>query len=407
MNPLRGVLTAFQSLWDYKGRSALALLGMLISALLIVFLTSVLFNFKSALSGQLNSIGLKEIVAVPGRVLNNHVNRTDISSLMSFTSMNSTLTVQDALNVKKQVPHVVAAAPQTETVTTATTPTKSAEVIYTGTLPDFAKVFRIDMAQGRFLNERDVKNEAQSIVLGATIKQELFGNQPAVGKKITIKGVPFTVVGVIQKKELVGFDFNERAYTEYQMLTDTANVSKASMVFFGIDSRSNIMAANDQIANVITADHGGVHDFTLVKPDQALQILSVLTKLVTAITVGIASVSVLVGGIGIMNVMLLVVNERTREIGLRKAVGAKSVHVLMQFLMESATISLVGSAAGIAIAYALLRLLHHLYAALPDVMPQFLITGSLGFSIAIGLIFGLIPAFKAVRIQPVDALRYE
>ena len=130
-------------------------------------------------------------------------------------------------------------------------------------------------------------------------------------------------------------------------------------------------------------------------------------QLVTAVTMGISGISFIVGGIGIMNVMLLVVKERTREIGLRKAVGAKSYHVLLQFLSESLLISIVGAAAGVGVSYGLLRLLGHYYKAISAHMPLYVVETSLAFSLAVGLIFGLWPAVKAVRVQPMDALRYE
>jgi len=394
-------------MWDYKGRTTLALLGMLVSTLLLSFLLAVLHNFQNSVEGQVQGFGLRQIVAMPGCVLNRQVGQFDLSTLLSITTMNSTLTYQDAINVKKQVPEVVAAVPQTEIVANAHYGNQSTEVLYTGTTPAFKEVFRLTLAEGRWLDQADVKSEAQSIVLGAQTKQTLFGHKNALGKTVIIKGVPFKVVGVLAPKELIGFNFDERAYTEYPMVIATTNVRHASMIFFTVANQAQVNAVSGQIDSVIAADHHGQKDYMLVQADEALHLVGILMKLITAITVGIAGVSFVVSGIGIMNVMLLVVHERTREIGLRKAVGAKSHQVLLQFLAEALMISVAGSVLGIAVSYGLLKLLGHYFTTITTQMPLYVIEASLLFSLAVGLIFGLSPALKAVRIQPVDALRYE
>jgi len=407
MRLLRSVSVAWQSMWDYKGRTTLALLGMLVSSLLLAFLLAVLHNFQNSVEGQVQGFGLRQIVAMPGRVLNRQVGQFDLSTLLSITTMNSTLTYQDAVNVKKQVPGVVAAVPQTEIVANAHYGKLSTEILYTGTTPAFDQVFRLTLAEGRWLDQADLNHEAQSIVLGAQTKRTLFGKANAVGKTVIIKGVPFKVVGVLAPKELIGFNFDERAYTEYPMVIDTTNVRHASMIFFTVADRASVTTVSGQIDGVIASDHHGQKDYMLVQADEALHLVDILMKLITAVTVGIAAVSFLVSGIGIMNVMLLVVHERTREIGLRKAVGAKSYQVLLQFLSEAMIISVVGSAIGISVGYGLLKLLGHYFSAITTQMPAYVIEASLVFSICIGLVFGLSPALKAVRIQPVDALRYE
>ncbi len=406
MRLLRSITLAFHSMWDYKGRTTLALLGMLVSTLLLAFLLAVLHNFQTSVDGQVSGFGLRQIVAMPGRILNRKVGQFDLSTLMSITTINSTLTVQDATNVKKQVPGVVAAVPQTEIISSAHYKNASTEILYTGTTVGFDKVFRLKLAEGRWLDRTDMNTEAPSIVLGAQTKQTLFGKANAIGKTVVIKGVPFKVVGVLAPKELIGFNFDQRAYTEYSMLLNTTSVKYASMIFFSVSPHASISQVAGQIDGVISHDHGR-KDFMLVMANEALHIVDILMKLITAVTVGVVGVSFLVSGIGIMNVMLLVVNERTREIGLRKAVGAKSYQILLQFLAETLIICLVGSGIGLGVSVGLLKLLGHYYSAISTQMPLYVVEISFLFSLAIGILFGLSPAIKAVRVQPVDALRYE
>ncbi len=196
MRLLRSITLAIHSMWDYKGRTTLALLGMLVSTLLLAFLLAVLHNFQTSVDGQVSGLGMRQIVAMPGRILNRKVGQFDLSTLMSVTTLTSTLKAQDATNVKKDVPGVAAAVPQTEVISSAYYGKASTEILYTGTTVRFDKVFRLKLAEGRWLNRADMNTEAPSIVLGAQTKQALFGKSNAIGKTVVIK------------KELIGFNFD-------------------------------------------------------------------------------------------------------------------------------------------------------------------------------------------------------
>lgn len=397
---------AWRGLWSYPVRTLLAVLGIAISSLLIIFLLSVLHNFKNSLVGQIQGVGIQQIVVVPGQLLNNRAMDADLSSFLSFTSVSSTLTYQDAEDVKIQVQGVAAAAPQIETVTHMTSDSKHTQVIYTGTTWDYPGIFTLEFEEGSFYTSQHEQEEAQVIVLGQTVKQNLFGEQKALGQKVTIKGLEFTVIGVLKEKQLIGFNFNERVYAPYMVVSHTANLQNASMIFFKSASTEQINEVEKQIARIIGHNHGKT-DFNLLKPDEALHLVNTIMTLVTAITIGITGVSFLVGGIGIMNVMLLTVKERTREIGIRKALGAKSWHILLQFLYEAMYISFLGCVIGLGATWGLLRLLHHYFPVLQTHLPSELVSICLLFSVILGLVFGIIPALKALRVKPIDALRYE
>lgn len=400
------LFNSWKSLWNYKLRTFLAVLGIAISSLLVVFLLAVLHNFKISLIGQIQGAGVNQIVAVPGKLLNSSVMETDLSGMLSFTAVTSTLTYRDALDVKEQIPEVDAVAPQVEAIMSASASDTTIDVLYTGTTPGFRDIFDLELDEGRFFNEEEVKQEERVVVLGQSAKKALFGGESALGQTVKVKGLGFTVVGVIKEKKMFGFNFDERVFASYQVVSDATNLTHASMIFFNVHNEEQIEEAERKISNVIQKNHGS-KDFNLLKPDEALHLIDTMMTLVTAITLGITGISFLVGGIGIMNVMFLTVKERTREIGIRKAVGAKSWHILLQFLMEAVYISLIGCVIGLSVTYGLLQVLHRLYPILSAELPLPILGISLLFSITVGLLFGILPAWKAIRIKPVDALRYE
>jgi putative ABC transport system permease protein len=406
MNFLRTFVIAWKGLWSYPVRTLLAILGISISSLLVIFLLTVLYNFKTSLLSQIQNVGFEQIVAIPGQLLNNDAMNADISSFLSFTSISSTLTYKDAEDVKEQVEEIEAVAPQIETITKISQPNQEIETIFTGTTEAYMDIFTFHLAEGSFLTEQQLEEKELVVVLGHTVKDLLFGSRNAVGEKVTIKGLEFRVIGVLEKKELLGFNFNERVYAPYHVVSDLSNLKNASMIFFKSASKDHMEDIEIKIHKVISSNHG-TQDFNLLKPDEALHLVNKIMSLVTAISVGITGVSFLVSGIGIMNVMLLTVKERTREIGIRKAVGAQSRHILLQFLFEATYISILGFAVGVGVTYGLLQALHSYFPALSNELPLELVGISLAFSIALGLLFGIVPAIMALRVKPIDALRYE
>ncbi|NHN34343.1 ABC transporter permease [Paenibacillus agricola] len=193
-------------------RTWLAVLGITISTLLVVFLLSVLYNFKISLVSQVQSVGAQQIAVVPGKLLNSgkNISQVGLSSLLSYTSLASTLTYKDAVDVQQQIPEIVKAAPQLETITHVAAGKKGAEIMYTGTTPDYMDLFSMVLEEGRFFTKEEEQQETHVIVLGQSVKQLLFGDESAVGNKVKIKGLDFTVIGVLKEKHLIGFNFDER-----------------------------------------------------------------------------------------------------------------------------------------------------------------------------------------------------
>lgn len=243
-------------------------------------------------------------------------------------------------------------------------------------------------------------------MLGSTVKKSVFGQSKAVGSTIVIQGKKYRVAGVLKEKKMFGFNVDERVYAPYQVVEKEMNVKNASMLFFQAKTTESVPLVEAQIDSVIGGNHQK-KDYNLLKAAEAVHLVNTVMKLLTAITVSITGVSFVVGGIGIMNVMLLTVKERTREIGIRKAVGAKSWHILSQFLYEAVILSVLGAGVGLAATYGALQGIHHYFPILSNEIPRELIQYTAIFSIGAGLLFGIIPAVRAVRIQPIEALRYE
>jgi putative ABC transport system permease protein len=294
---IRIVRMSVKSLWDYRRRTFLSLLGILISSLMIVFLLSVLYNFKNSLLGQIQGIGANQIIAVPGRLPNHKAIDAGLGDMLSFATFASTLTYADALDVQKKVAGVSAVAPQAETVATLRSGSQHTEAILTGTTPGFAAIFSPEMEAGRWFSEQETEEKARVVVLGHLVKESLFGEEDAVGRSVSIQGKMYTVIGVLATKEMIGFHFDDRAYSGYPLVSDTFHLQNASMISFQAASREQLPDVEKQIDRVITHNHG-TKDFGLLKADKELHLIDVILSLVTAITLGITGVSFLVGGDG-------------------------------------------------------------------------------------------------------------
>jgi putative ABC transport system permease protein len=404
-----------QSLWIHRVRSTLAITGILISVAMMAFLLSVMFGFKQTLVAQINAVGAEEMVAVPAKLLNGpDISHAGLSQLSQFTSLTSTLTWKDVQAVQQTADRVVAAAPQYEEIERASAipakpgvpPGRPANVILTGTTAAYAGILHYPIRQGRFLQTDDVDNHRKVIVLGDGAAQLLFPGGDAIGRSVHLAGETFAVVGVMQSKTMIGFNFDERVYIPVSVFERITNVHNAAMLFFAAASAQDVPAAMNQTVRIIARVHG-TDDFGMITAGRTLHILDNVMLLLNALTAGITGVSLVVGGISIMNVMLMAVRERTSEIGIRQAIGASRGAIGLQFLLESWLLALIGAAAGIASAYAGLYALHTTFPILPAMIPSTVTRVCLGAAFLVGLVFGCYPAVRAAGIQPAVALRGE
>jgi putative ABC transport system permease protein len=394
MNALELLRLALSRLRTSRLRAALTMLGVVIGVASVVALVGVGQGTTANITTRLASLG---------------TNLLTISPTGSSTA--KPLTLDDAAAVAK-VDGVVAVAPEVQTSATVTVGTRSVTTSLIGTSADYATVRAYDVWQGSFLTVPTVDAGLRVVVLGATAASDLGLDATSLGSDISIDGLPFQVIGILQPKGGSGFQ-----NPDDQVLVPLAAVHK---YFVGGDTVRTIgvsVASNDEMTDVtkaITALLRDRHelaatdtaDFSVFNQTQLLDAASSISGTLTLLLGGIASISLVVGGIGIMNIMLVSVRERTREIGIRKAVGARGRDILAQFLIEALTLSLLGGLIGIAVGLGVSALIGQLAGWGFQFNPS-TVAAAVLFSLAVGVVFGVWPARQAARLDPINALRYE
>ncbi|NEU82293.1 ABC transporter permease [Nostoc sp. UIC 10630] len=403
MNFLESVQMAGKTLLSNKLRSALTMLGIVIGNASVIAMIGIGEGGQKYVNKQLESLGPNVLFILPG---NQETQR------ISF-EVPKTLVLQDADAIASQVPTVVGVAPELNRRQVVTYSNRNTDVNIIGTTPSFLSVRDFETAKGRFFSEVDIKRNNQVVVLGGDLAEKLFGNSNAIGQQLRIGNTSFQVIGtLIAKGSSVGADYDDAALIP---ITTSANrlVGKNSPYGIALDylvaaarDSESVDAAEFQIANLLRLRHkiNGEDDFTIRSQKDALQTVGQITGALTIMLAAIAGISLFVGGIGIMNIMLVSVTERTQEIGLRKAIGATEQDILLQFIIEAVIVSAAGGLVGTAVGISgilLVGALTPLEASLSPVA----ITMAVGVSGGIGLFFGVVPARRAAKLDPIVALR--
>jgi putative ABC transport system permease protein len=328
----------------------------------------------------------------------------------------SSLTYSDALAIEKELEGVVAVAPMIN---------KGAQIVYGnenwstavyGTTPSILTVRDCGLSLGRNFSDQDIRNANKVAMIGQTVADNLFGTLDPVGQIIRIQKVPFTVVGVIEEKGQSpgGQDQDDVVYipltTAQKKIIGVTIPGMVRHIIVKAESTETLTSLEGKISELLRQRHrigpNKDDDFTVRNLTQMLEMAQEFTKIITLLLGSIASVSLLVGGIGIMNIMLVSVTERTREIGIRMAVGAKAKDIRLQFIIEAMTLSLIGGVAGILLGVILSAILSKI-AGWPTLISAFSVLLAVSFSAFVGIFFGFYPAYKASQLHPIDALRYE
>ncbi len=384
-------------------RTALTMLGIIIGVASVVALVSVGQGATSGITSRLQGLGTNLLTVNPGAT------RTGFTRGAAGSA--NTLTVDDA-NAIAALPGVAGVEPEIDSsqLVIAGTSNETAPII--GTSAAYASVRDYTIWLGSFLTPADVTNHLRVAVLGATTASNLGLGQGSIGTTISVGGLPFQVVGIFQPKGTSGaVSADDEVVIPITTMQDHFdNAQSVRTIGVSVASAGQIELVKADIQVTLEGRHGiapgGVDDFSISDQSQLLQTVGSVTGLLSILLAGIASISLLVGGIGIMNIMLVSVRERTREIGIRKAIGAKAGDIMAQFLIEALAISLIGGLVGIAIGVAATAVIG-LIAGWGFVFNPLTVLVAVVFSLAVGVIFGVWPARQAARLDPILALRYE
>ncbi len=394
---------ATATLLSNKIRSSLTMLGIVIGNASVIAMIGIGQAAQELASDQFESLGANTLFIIPG---------SRESRRTSFDTP-KTLILDDAKAIASQVPTVDEVAPQISSRLLTTYGNKNNNVSIIGTTREFLPVRGFDLSQGRFISELDLKRNNKVAIVGSQIAEDFFPNENPIGKSIRIKNISFEVVGIMEAK---GSSFGtNQDETIYIPLTTMSNqlVGKTSqygieLTFISVSAKNSnkIETAKFQIENLLRLRHkiSGEDDFRVETQKDIVSIVNVVTGGLTIMLGAIAGISLLVGGIGVMNIMLVSVSERTQEIGLRKAVGATQKDILSQFMIEAIIISAVGGILGTAIGVGGLLLIG-VVSPLPTAIAVDTIVLAVGVSGAIGLFFGVVPARQASKLDPIVALR--
>ena len=403
------VVTAIRILGRNRLRAGLTMLGIVIGVAAVIAMVSIGEGAKRAVQAQIATMGTNVIILWPGA--------TTVSGVRGALGGAVTLTVSDAVELKKRIPLLVETGWAKRDVMQIVNGNRNWNGTINGVSPSYLTIRDWSFSSGGPFTQADLDSAARVALIGQTVAENLFdpGEEP-VGAVIRIKNVPFRVIGVLAPKgqSAQGSDQDDVIFipfsTAERKVFGTSFIGSVGSLFASTDRTDDLPEAVEQIRGVIRARHrllaDQADDFTIRTQVDLGRVQEGTSQTLTLMLFAIASVSLLVGGIGIMNILLVSVTERTREIGVRMAVGAKRRHIVMQFLIEAMTLSVVGGAVGIILGIVGAKLTT-VIAGWPTIISGNVVTIAFFFSLVVGLFFGLYPANKAARLNPIEALRYE
>jgi len=396
----------FTALLSNKVRSGLTILGIVIGIGSVIAMVSLGQGSSNSIEARIQSMGTNLLTVSPG------IQRS-FSQVQSQRGSAQTLTMEDAKAIAEKIPSVQAVAPELSRRYQIVYKGKNTNTQIVGTTPSYPSVKNVEIDEGSFISEQNISSLAKVAVLGPTVRDDLFGEEVnPLGKTIRINGINFKVIGLTKAKGGSGFGSQDDMVfipitTCQKILAGTDYVSTISVQ---AETPESMAQVKTDITNLLLQRHNiptaEAADFNVLSQEDILEAASSITNTMTILLASIAGISLLVGGIGIMNMMLTTVTERTREIGLRKAIGAKKKDISLQFFAEAVMLTFLGGIAGIALGW-ISSILISKFTGITTAISLITILLAFGISAAIGIIFGYYPARRAASLNPIEALRYE
>ena len=437
MKLVKGFWLACTGLWTNRLRVLSAMMGVVIGMFAVIVLASIAIGVKDTLMKQMGNLGAEQILVLPGRVLDTANGQKDL--LSGLTSVPSTLTYADAQAVAR-VPNVKSVTPQLETINFIESEGKKVQAAFIGTTHEYNRIQHANLLEGRFFTEQE--HTAKVVVLGYQIHQLLLGQQdvptedgetPAevksppwwermiekvfgqvasaeqpslVGKTVVMNGQSFEVIGVLAPNATLGQSTDNKVILPIETALAMTNMKNLTKMIVEASSIDVVDEVDGAVFGAIQAGHSEI-DFSVVKQEQMLGALGKVTSILQLMLVGITATALMISGTGIMNVMVMSVRERTREIGIRKALGATTFEILVQFFFETLLLCVIGGVIGIGLGYGFIELWNSNIDIFALVLPLWAVKLALYMSIGVGSVFGIYPALKAAMMNPSKSLRYE
>lgn len=405
---LENLKIAIKSILSNKARAFLTMLGVIIGVTSVITLLAMGEGVKKGVASEIEAIGSNLVVVLPGQVANqNGENESGFGGMAGVAGI-STLTLDDKRAIEENIEGVSNVSSIMFVGGNFSYEDKNAVPMLVGSEPSLEFIDFYNVNSGRFISSEDMENKNRVVVIGDTIVKDLFEQASPLEEKIKINKEEFEVVGTMKTDGLssMGIDANSMAVIPITVAEEIFETDKLNRITMQASDSDNVENIRGEIRELLLEKHEGNEDFSVMTQQDMLAMFEQIIGLITTLLSGIAAISLLVGGIGIMNIMLVSVTERTREIGIRKALGATSGNIMVQFLIEATVISLIGGGLGVGLAYVGSYFIAKYSPIEPQITMHALIL-AFSISVFVGIVFGVAPAVKAARKNPIEALRYE